>query len=110
VTVVIDTAEYQIVRTTNDNGYTDTLIPKPGTVTANQAAIASNVAGALARLRQIQAQAATFAGQAPYGAATLANLNDLLAKTQLIAQAVNDIAADLIGLCRIISNNYDGTG
>lgn len=63
----------------------------------------------LARLRQIQTQAATFAAQAPYGTANLANLNDLLAKSQLIATAVGDLAADVIALGRLVAGQLDGT-
>lgn len=75
----------------------------------NDANLHAAIGAALVRLRQIQNQAATFQAQAPYGALTLANLNDLLSKSQLITAAVADIATDLIGLARITSSQYDGT-
>jgi hypothetical protein len=110
VTVILDNGDYQVIRTTSPAGYVDTLVWKANTPGANAQTLRDNIAAALVRLRQIETQAATFVGQAPYAAANLTNLNDLLAKAQLIAQAVNDIAGDLIGIARIMSNNYDGTG
>lgn len=113
VTVIVDTPEYQIVETITPNGSTRQVIPKPGGQLANAQQIATNIANALARLRQIQTQAATFQAQPDYTAATLAAaltaLNDLLHKSQTMAAAVSDIAADLIGVARLLSNQYDGT-
>lgn len=79
------------------------------TANANRVAVADNIAGALARLRQIQTQATTFAGQADYGASNATNLNDLLHKSQTIATAVKDLATDLIWLARQLSEQYDAT-
>jgi hypothetical protein len=107
--VIVDTPDYQIIETVGPNGKTTQLVYKAGSVGANQDAIVAAVANALARLRQIQTQATTFQGQAPYAVANLANLNDLLAKAQLIAGAVNDIATDLIGIARLLSGQFDGT-
>jgi hypothetical protein len=109
VTVVVDTPEYQIIRNVSAAGFTDQWVWKAGTAGANQQTVAANVAAALVRLRQIQTQAQAFQAVAPYGAATLANLNDLLTKCQQIAAAVNDLAVDLVGLARIASNQFDGT-
>jgi hypothetical protein len=83
--------------------------PEEAALTAqtNAQDISAQVSAALVRLRQIKAQATTFAGQAPYATANLANLNDLLAKTQLIAAAVSDMAVDLIALARIASNQFE---
>lgn len=99
------------------------------TTNANRDTLNSNIANALTRLRQIQTQTAagktsmaTINAKANYGTNAVANLNDLLATVKTLAQALgvnanganvfdalNDIATDLIGACRIMSGQYDGT-
>lgn len=86
----------------------------PGQTPAQQAAanygiLTSNLAAALARCDQIQAQAAAFVAQAPYGTANLANLNDLLSKSQTIAQAVSDLAGYVVAIGRIMTGQLGGT-
>jgi len=58
---------------------------------ANAATLSANVAGALARLRQIQA----------------ANPNTVTLPQ--VAQAVIDLAADMLFIARLLSRQYDGT-
>ena len=77
--------------------------------TTNRDQLLGQIEPALTRARQIQTQAATFVAQAPYGTANLANLNDLLAKCQLMAQAVSDLATDMIALGRFCVGDMDGT-
>lgn len=93
----------------NSIGFTTSTTFPPGSPGANQQGIVNAVGNALAGLRAIQSQASTFQAQAPYATANLTNLNDLLSKTQTIAGAVSTIANDLIGLVRLVSNNFDGT-
>lgn len=114
VTVIADTAEYQVIETITPNGSTRQVVFKAGSNMANAQTIAATVAGALTRLRQIQTQAAAFQNKPAYSFATLAAgvaaVNDLQSDCKTMAAAVADVAADLIGVARLLSNQYDGTG
>jgi len=67
-----------------------------------QVAAQVHILNALDRLQTIQDQAAVFGQQPPYVAANLGNLNDLLSKSQTIAAAVSDVAADLVHLAKYL--------
>lgn len=85
---------------------TVTFLPNAGIVSDEQVETWA-VLNSLRRLRQIQAQAAAFSAMPDYAPANLAaavvSLNDLLHKSQSIANAVGDIATDLLYVWRNFS-------
>lgn len=95
------------------NPGTNTVTPRANTDSetrvANASTLAANISTALARLRQIKTQADTFVAQADYGTANLANLNDLLHKSQLIASAVGDLSTYLLYVAHVVGNQLDST-
>ena len=68
MSIILDTPEYQIVRTASAAGYTDEVIPKPGTAAAVRASLESKAIAAL------DANTAFLAIASPSNAQTLAQV------------------------------------
>lgn len=61
----------------------------------------------IAELTQIVNQTTAYQQKAPYTTANLAALNDLLASTKQLADAVGTLAKDVRGIARLIARRFD---
>lgn len=90
-TILDDTAEYTLTRTTSAAGFTDTLTWKPGSIGANRDDITAKARQALA------ANTAFLAIASPTNAQVVAQVNRLTRECSALIRLVLDELADTAG-------------
>jgi len=95
------------------NPVTNIVTPRPNTAEeakiANATTIQDTIKAAITQIDAIVTACANFQAKPNYSTATVADLNNLLAATKLIANGLSVIAVDVKGIARLISNQLEAT-